>query len=137
MLAVFTVGSAVLSVGLAVPLVNRFGLTGAAAAVLVATTAESLGFAVPYSMRITGMAAGPLVRASLLPAFVPAIPALAALYGLRELLRPESLLMIAAVGVVGAAVYAAVYLTLGATAPEREPLQAVVARGAARLRRAT
>ena len=82
------------------------------------------------------MAAGPLVRASLLPAFVPAIPALAVLYGLRELLQPESLIMIAGVGAVGAAVYAAVYLTLPATAPEREPLRAVVARGAVRLRRA-
>jgi hypothetical protein len=58
------------------------------------------------------------------------------LYGLRELLEPESILMIAGVGVVGAAVYAAVYLSLDATAPEREPLQAVVARGAGRLRRA-
>jgi O-antigen/teichoic acid export membrane protein len=138
MLAIFTVGSAVLSIGLAVPLVDMFGLTGAAAAVLVATAGESLGFAVPYAMRVTGMAAGQLLRASLLPAFVPAIPALAVLYGLRELLRPESLLMIAGVGAVGAAVYAAVYLImLDPTAPEREPLQAVVARGAARLRRAT
>jgi O-antigen/teichoic acid export membrane protein len=134
MLALFTLGSAVLSIGLAVPLIDSFGLTGGAVAVLIATASESLGLAVPYSMRITGVRVGPLVRSSLVPAFVPAIPALPVLYGLREFLRPGSLPAVAAIGVVGAGVYAAVYLALDATASEREPLQALAARAIRRLR---
>jgi O-antigen/teichoic acid export membrane protein len=133
-LALFTLGSAVLSIGLAVPLVESFGLTGGAIAVLIATAGESLGLAIPYSMRITGVGVGPLVRSSLIPAFVPAIPALPVLYGLRELLQPGSLPAVAGVGLIGAGVYAAVYLSLAATASEREPLQAFAARATRRLR---
>jgi O-antigen/teichoic acid export membrane protein len=134
MLAVFSAGSAVVSIGLAVPLIDSFGLIGAAIAVLVATVAESLGLAIPYSMRITGVGAGPFVRSSLVPAFVPALPALLLLYGLRELLQPASLAAVAGVGSIGACVYAAVYLSLDATASEREPLQTFAARATRRVR---
>jgi O-antigen/teichoic acid export membrane protein len=134
MLAVFTAGSALVSIGLAVPLIDSFGLTGAAIAVLVATVGESLGLAIPYSMRITGVGVGPLVRWSLVPGFLPAIPALAVLYGLREVLHPGSLPTVTAVGFVGAAVYAAVYLALDATAAEREPLLAFARHAARSLR---
>jgi O-antigen/teichoic acid export membrane protein len=134
-LALFSLGSALLSIGLAVPLVESFGLTGGATAVLVATAGESLGLAIPYSMRITGVGVGPIVRSSLIPAFVPAIPALPVLYALRELLQPRSLPAVGGIGVIGAGVYAAVYLALDATASEREPLQAFVAQATRRLRR--
>jgi O-antigen/teichoic acid export membrane protein len=133
-LALFTLGSAVLSIGLSVPLIQSFGLTGGAIAVLVATAGESLGLAIPYSMRITGVGVGPLVRAALVPAFVPAIPTLPFLYALRELLQPGSLPAVAGIGLIGACVYAAVYLLLPATAPEREPLQTFAARATRRLR---
>jgi O-antigen/teichoic acid export membrane protein len=134
-LALFTIGSAVMSICLAVLLVGSIGLTGAALAVLVATASESLGVAIPYSMRITGIDAGTLVRSSIIPAFLPAIPSLAVLYALRELLQPDSLVTVLGVASIGGAVYAVAYLALDATAAEREPLRALAAHAGRSLRR--
>jgi O-antigen/teichoic acid export membrane protein len=131
--ALFTFASATLSIALAVPLTESFGLTGAAFAVLLATATGSLLLGLPYAMRITGMDSGLLVRSSLFPAFVPAIPALAVLYGLREILQPESLPTVIGVAIAGAAVYATVYLNLAATASEGEPLRAFATRAVGRL----
>jgi O-antigen/teichoic acid export membrane protein len=134
-LALFTIGSAVVSIGLAVPFVRSFGLTGAALAVLIATSGESLGVAVPYSMRITGADPRTLLHSSIIPAFLPAIPSLAVLFALRELLQPESLVTVLGVASIGGATYAAVYLALDATAAEREPLRALAVRADRSLRR--
>jgi O-antigen/teichoic acid export membrane protein len=123
-LAVFTATSALLSIGLAVALIHPLGVTGAALAVLIGTTLESVGLALPYSMRVIGTRARPLVVDAVLPALAPAVLSLAVLYVTREALQPTSFLAIGAIGFLGAAVYAIAYLSLPSTASEREPLLA-------------
>jgi O-antigen/teichoic acid export membrane protein len=123
-LAVFTASSAVLSIGLAFALIHPLGTTGAALGVLIGTTVETLGLALPYAMRVTGLRARSLVTAALLPALAPALPALGILYVAREAVQPASFASIGAVGLLGAAVYAITYLSLPSTASEREPLLA-------------
>ena len=133
-LAVLTATSALLTIGLAIVLIHPLGVTGAALAVLIGTAVESLGFALPYTMRVIGVRARSLAVDAVLPALAPAVPALAVLYLTREAVQPASFLAIGAVGLLGSAVYAVCYLSLPTTASEREPLLAFLS-GFARLAR--
>jgi len=128
MLALFTASSALLSIGLTIALIGPLGLTGAALGVLIGTAAETFGLAVPYSLRVTGAPFRRFVASAVAPAMVPAVPALALLLFLREAFDPASFVAIAGVALIGAAAYAACYLSLPWTRPEREPVRALVSR---------
>jgi membrane protein EpsK len=127
-LAVFTAGSAMASVGLSIALVHPFGLRGAALGVLIGTAAEAICLELPYAVRITGVPTRSLIARGLLPSLLPAAPALGILYLVREAIQPASLAAIGGVGLLGAAVYAACYLSLPVTSAERELVKAVLSR---------
>jgi O-antigen/teichoic acid export membrane protein len=128
MLALFTASSALLSIGLSVALIGPLGLTGAALGVLIGTAAETFGLAVPYALRVTDARLRSFAASGVLPAVVPALPSLALLLFLREEVDPASLVAIAGVALLGAATYAACYLSLPWTGLEREPVRALMSR---------
>jgi O-antigen/teichoic acid export membrane protein len=118
-LALISLGSAVASIALAIILVHPLGLAGVALATLITTSAEAAFFVFPYAMRVIGVPRRTVLTEILLPAVVPAIPALTALYSLRAVADPTSLGPIVLIALIGVGVYVAVYLLVGAGPSER------------------
>lgn len=127
-LARYALGAAVLNLGLSIALVKPLGVKGVALGTLVGTAFEVLVFVVPYAMRTIGLSRRDALLEVVVPAFAPAVPALAALYGLREWLDPTSLVAVLAVGAAGGAVYALVYLALCARPEERDAMRRLARR---------
>jgi O-antigen/teichoic acid export membrane protein len=123
LLAVFSIGSALANLGLSIALVRPLGITGVALGTLVATAAEMLFFVFPFALRIADVDARSAVRLVLVPTLVPAVPAIAALYAMREALAPRSLVSVALIGFAGGLVYLAAYLAFEASRPERETVR--------------
>jgi hypothetical protein len=112
------------NLGLSIALVRPLGITGVALATLIATAAEMFFFVFPFALRVADVDARSALEQVLVPTLVPAIPAVGALYAMREALAPGSLISVALIGFAGALVYLATYLAFEASRPERETLRA-------------
>jgi O-antigen/teichoic acid export membrane protein len=118
-LAVASLCSGLANVALSVLLVHPFGILGVALGTLIPTMAVSLGFALPYAMRVMGVGAREAIREIYLPVLVPLLPTVIVLHVLRVALEPTSATLVILVAGTGALVYAAGYLALGASQSER------------------
>lgn len=123
--AVALLSAAAANVVLSIVLVRVLGLVGVALGTLIPTAIVSLGFILPYAMRVMQVGFKESVRAIWLPALLPAIPSAATVVILRHLMHPGtgSLLITAA---AGGLIYMATYLGLGATNLERAMLRRVI-----------
>ena len=126
-LALLSASSALLNLVLSVILVRRFGLAGVAFGTLLATTLEVV-IATPWALRVAGVGARAAVTSIFAPSLAGAVPCALVLLGLRRLLQPDGLVLLGVVGSAGVVAFAAGYLCLPATAPERS----LVRRSAAR-----
>jgi O-antigen/teichoic acid export membrane protein len=107
------------NLALSIWLVHPLGLAGVALGTLIPTTIECFFVVTPYAMRHNGVTLRGLIREILVPSLLPAIPMVAVLYILRELLHPNSYLAIGAIGVAAVAVYGLLYLALIRGKPEQ------------------
>lgn len=119
-LALFSIGSGLLNLGLSLALVRPLGITGVALGTLIPTSLECLVFVMPYTMRVLEINGHRLIKQALLPALLPTIPMAIIIYVLQVALQPSSLLSIALVASIGLIVYVACYLIFGASAVERQ-----------------
>lgn len=119
-IAFLLLGSAIVNVVLSVVLVRRFGVTGIAAGALLHAAVVSFGFVLPYIAKTLGVGIADVLSRILWPVLTPLAPAALALYAARQAMRPDSLVSLAVVAAAGLLVYALVYLTLGASAGERQ-----------------
>jgi len=117
-LAAFAIGAALANFLLSIWLVHPLGVMGVALGTLIPNLVECVGFVTPYAMRQNGVSLRSFTREILGPGLLPAVPMVAVLYGLRELLRPNSYLGIGVIGVAGVAVYGLCYLALSRGRPE-------------------
>jgi O-antigen/teichoic acid export membrane protein len=125
LLAVFSAGSALVNFGLSIALVRPLGVTGVALGTLIATAGEMFLFVFPFALRVADVDVRSALTQVLVPTLVPAVPAVVALYGMREALTPASLVSVAFIGLTGTLVYLATYLAFEASRPERETLRGV------------
>jgi hypothetical protein len=100
-------------------LVRNFGIFGVALGTLIPSVVVSLGFVLPYAMRVMGVGVREALREIYLPAVAPVLPAVIVLNLLQRALEPSSIAFVALVAAAGALTYAAAYLTLGASEGER------------------
>jgi O-antigen/teichoic acid export membrane protein len=119
-LAISAICSGLANLGLSIVLIHPFGLEGVALGTLGPTLAESLGFVLPYTLWVVRVPLSLFAREVVVPAFLPAALMLATLYAGRSLVRPDSLLALAALIALGCGAFLAAYLSLSATAVERQ-----------------
>jgi O-antigen/teichoic acid export membrane protein len=119
-LALTSISSGLVNLGLSIALVRPFGLIGVALGTLIPTTLETFCLVLPYSMRVLGVDPRQLIRDAFLPAIIPALPMAATLYALRVWLQPSTLIVLAVIGTAGALVYLVGYLAMRASASERQ-----------------
>jgi len=118
--------AAVANLGLSIALVHSFlGVTGVAIGTLIPTTAVCFGFVLPYAMRTLGVSMQQVVAEVVWPAVQPAIPSVALLWVLRQLLQPTPIVTILLMSMVMLCVYATLYLTMSATGLERRMVRDV------------
>ncbi len=120
LLAVITLISAFVNLGLSLALVHPLGLIGVALGTLIPATIENLFFVLPYALRVNGVSVRAVLTEICRPALLPAIPMAAVLYLLREVGKPASFMAIFAIGGVGLLIYAGSYALIGAGQAERE-----------------
>jgi O-antigen/teichoic acid export membrane protein len=119
LLALSALASGLANLALSIVLVRPLGLAGVALGTLIPTTIESLFFVIPYTLRIVGIDLRTSLKKMFLPALVPAVLMVFVLTGLRELLRPTSIISILAIGGAGFVVYSLAYLSMSASSQER------------------
>ena len=112
--------SALANLALSIGLLYPFGLMGVALGTLIPTTAECLGFVLPYAMRVVGVSTSEAFKQIFLPSMIPAVPMIIFLYVLQRVVEPLSLLSIMPLAGVGVVVYLTGYLSMGASAVERQ-----------------
>ena len=95
------------------------GLEGVAIGTLVATVLIDVGFVMVLAGGAFGVPMSMWVGQVFGPAMVPAALSGAALFGLRALWRPESLVAVGAEAMVGLALYAVIFVRFGMSADER------------------
>jgi O-antigen/teichoic acid export membrane protein len=117
-LAIFAIGSALVNLLLSIWLVHPLGVAGVALGTLIPTSIECVCFVTPYAMRQNGVSLRAFLSEILWPSLVPAVPMLAVLFALRQLLQPSSYLAIGAIGLAGVGVYGLLYLALSRGKPE-------------------
>lgn len=132
-LAIFAAGSAVLNLTLSIILVHSMGVTGVALGTLFATAVEAL-VVTPYALSVNRVPISVAAREVFVPAALPAVPLIVALFALRELVDPSSLATVIAVGATGAPIYACGYLAFGVCERERHAVFRLVRGGRARVR---
>ncbi len=119
LLALSALASGLANLALSITLVRLLGLAGVALGTLIPTTIESLFFVIPFTLRIVGIDLRTALKEMFLPALMPTVVMVVVLTGLRELLRPASIISILAIGGVGFLVYALAYLSTAASSQER------------------
>jgi O-antigen/teichoic acid export membrane protein len=119
-LAVISIASGLANLLLSLILVQKVGIIGVALGTLVPTSIECLALVMPYAMNVIGISAREAVSEIWLPTLMPAIPAALLLYLLKAAFQPSSWAVLAAIAAAGLLVYVGGYLSLGATAIERE-----------------
>jgi O-antigen/teichoic acid export membrane protein len=125
LLALVALATGVANLGLSIVLARWLGLKGVALGTLLPTTIASLGVVLPYAMRTLGVGAGSVAKEIVLPAVLPAIPAILVLYLLRSF-TPMGFWPVAGCGLTGVIVYAVTYVCVGASKKEQETYRALV-----------
>jgi O-antigen/teichoic acid export membrane protein len=125
-LALFAIGSALANLLLSIWLVHPLGVAGVALGTLIPTSIECVCFMTPYAMRQNAVSPRVFLSQILWPSLTPALPMLAVLYALRELLQPSSYPSIGLIGLAGVAVYGLLYLALSRGKPEQALLRRLV-----------
>lgn len=115
------------NLALSIILVRTLGLTGVALGTLIPTALVCLGFVMPYCASVIGTTGRALAVETLLPALIPAIPALLLLLLMRQTLAPATLFSLAVAAAAGSGVYALVYLSASACTFERRLIHHLVA----------
>jgi O-antigen/teichoic acid export membrane protein len=119
-LAISSLGNGLANLALSILLVRPYGLVGVALGTTIPTMIEYFFVILPYSLRVTGIKLREAWLEIFMPALVPALPMLLILYLSKIAFEPTSLLAIMVVSTVGLAVYATVYLSVGASEMERQ-----------------
>ena len=119
-LAIFSIGSGLVNLGLSLVLVHPLGITGVALGTLIPTSIECLVFIMPHAMRILNISGRRMIMEVFLPAFLPAVPMIIVVYLLQIIFPISSWLSIACVAGMGLIVYVIGYLGFGASAVERQ-----------------
>ena len=119
-LAAMSLGSGLANCALSLALVHPFGLTGVALGTLIPTAVECLGFVLPYTTRVIGVNCSQICKKIVLPALLPVIPMVVALYLFQWAVEPSSLIALFVVIALGLLVYVLGYLHLGANKLERQ-----------------
>ena len=119
LLAISALTSGLANLALSLVLVRPLGLAGVALGTLIPTTIESLFFVIPFALRVIRIDLRTALKEMFLPAVIPGVLMAVVLIGLRELLRPTSIISILAVGGAGCVVYALAYLSTTASSQEK------------------
>ena len=119
LLAVSAIASGVVNMAISVALVRPFGLVGVALGTFIPTILECLCFVIPYSMKVIGIDLHTAMKDIFLPVIAPSISTGLFLVVLAYIVNPVAMLAIIAVGSLGLLVFAAVYLSIGASSQER------------------
>jgi O-antigen/teichoic acid export membrane protein len=133
-IAWFSAAGAVLNLGLSLVLVRHMGVTGVALGTLIANVCEC-AVMLPYGMRQHDVSLRVALRRMVVPAALPLLPALLVLFGLRELVDPDSLLEVLGISALAIAINAAAFIAIVGDGPERRALQRFVAAARGRRRR--
>jgi O-antigen/teichoic acid export membrane protein len=131
--AVAAILSGIANLGLSIVLVRPLGLLGVALGTLIPNILEGL-FVLPYSARVLRVSAAALVRLVFIPALLPAVPMVLAVWGLEQVLTTRSLLGLAVTAAAGAVVYMLGYYVLGANPTEREGISDMAGEALTRLK---
>jgi O-antigen/teichoic acid export membrane protein len=118
-LAVTAVASAAVNLALSILLLSRVGLAGVALGTLIPTAVGSVGFVLPYTLRVLGVSSAEFVRKVLAPSLLPAMPMAGLTLALMWTGRPESLAGVCGLAALALGTYAVTYLCLGASEFER------------------
>jgi O-antigen/teichoic acid export membrane protein len=110
--ALAAIGNGLANLGLSIVLAPTYGLTGVALGTLIPTIVESLCVLTPYTLRVTGVRLVELSRQALIPALLPAVPAVLVLLTLRSLVAVAELPSLVLVVGSGALTYSLIYLAL-------------------------
>jgi O-antigen/teichoic acid export membrane protein len=124
-LALLTLASGIGNLAMSIILIAFLGLTGVALGTLISTTIVCLLFVLPYALRVMNVSVRELLARAFLPAFAPAIPALAVAYILRNLLAPQTFASVCLVAGSSSLVFTIVYLTLKVNDFERRACRQV------------
>ena len=119
LLAIAAIASGLVNLAISIALVRPLGLAGVALGTLIPTVLECLLFVIPYSMRVIGINLRTALREIYLPVIAPSILMGVVLIVLRYLVNPVAMISILAVGILGFTVYAAIYISIGASSLER------------------
>jgi O-antigen/teichoic acid export membrane protein len=118
-LALMALANGIANVALSIVLVQRYGVIGVAFGTLVPMILETVILVIPYTWRVIGISPSRAVNHALLPVLVPAIPAVAIPYILREAAGITSTAGTIALALVGVTMYLTTYLRFGASRAER------------------
>jgi O-antigen/teichoic acid export membrane protein len=119
-LAYMSLGAAILNLAISIVLAPRLGLFGVALGTLIPTIIVILGFIQPYILRTISIGLLELLRTVFVPICLPAIPMLAFLYVMDQMLALTSLLPLLLTAGISFVVYALGYLAWGASEYERQ-----------------
>jgi O-antigen/teichoic acid export membrane protein len=119
-LAVTSTGAGLATVALSVAFVQPLGLNGVALALVVATSVESLGLVLPYTLKVLGVSGTDYAREVLAPTLLPAVPSAVVAFGLTYAFDVSSWPAIVGVAAAGGLVYVAVYFSSAGSASERQ-----------------
>jgi len=119
-LALISLCTALANLALSIVLVRSMGVTGVALGTLIPTSVASLGFILPYAMRVIGVSGVETLKEIFSPALLPAVPMVIVLYVLRQVIALSSLLSIMVVAGIGLLVYLIGYFATGASELERQ-----------------
>ena len=120
LLALLTFCTALANLGISITLLPVIGLAGVAFGTLIPATIESFCFVMPYAMRLNQVKLRTTLTEIFLPTLLPAALTAVVLYGLREVVKPDSWLSLAVTGGMGFLVYVVAYMTIGAGQAERQ-----------------
>jgi len=125
LVAVVAIATGVANLGLSIVLARWLGLNGVALGTLIPTTIASVGVMLPYAMRTLGVDGGTVAKEIVLPALLPAIPAVLVVYLLRWSFDSIGFWSLAGCGVTGVIVYAVTYVSVGASRTEQQTYRAL------------
>jgi O-antigen/teichoic acid export membrane protein len=122
-IAIIALSSGIANLVLSLLLVRYFGITGVALGTLIPTTIFSLGFVMPYAIRVIGVTIREMYKEVILPTFVPIVPAGITAYLLREFFEPSTIIPTLVIAAIGSFIYLAIYLKSSRCKFERSILQ--------------
>lgn len=118
-LAVVGLASGVANLVLSIALLHPFGLTGVALGTFFPWVVESMVVVMPYATRTLGVPMRTMILEGLLPPLLPAAPTAVVLLALREMVKPTSIVSLAALGGSALVLYVLGYFLLAARELER------------------